>query len=184
MHGWIIERPQASGLNVNVARGCIPPPLSWTSILIGPFARCSQRDLDSKLSGIVASLYSNTGGEPTVWIHWIVSEMYEWRPMRRYRAISKLSFLRSTTYGCLGYKHLSMCGPRIWATHDQPSSSAVLSFPLSPLKMCNLGLKSLSHDHQLWCSSNCQSSPASLHKQMATQNTFIQRSHTQGQWQA
>lgn len=61
MHGWIIERPQASGLNVNVARGYIPPLLFWTCILIGPLAGCSERDLDSRLLGIVASLYSNTG---------------------------------------------------------------------------------------------------------------------------
>lgn len=52
-------------MNVNVAQVYVPPPLSWTAVAIGPFACRSQRDLDSKLSGIVASLYSYTGGEPT-----------------------------------------------------------------------------------------------------------------------
>lgn len=64
----------------------------------------------------------------------------------------------------------------------QPRYSAILSCNLpslfSPLAMCNLGFESLYRYHQPWCSSNCQSAPASLHKQMAT---FIQRSHTQGQ---
>lgn len=78
MHGWIIKGPQASGLNVNVAQRYIS--LLLCTVALFSLDRSIAAPRGSGLKALFTTMSNRR--EPAEYVHWIVTELFEWRPTR------------------------------------------------------------------------------------------------------